>query len=518
MKAATKTWAVCGLLLLAGFLRVWTLGYDLPYVYHPDEPVNVDITQRIFKSGDFNPHFFGYPSLFYYVNEAVHELYYVTGKLAGTLQTRSDVAPLTKLAMGVTSAPQPGLILVSRAVTVAFGLGTVLLTYMLGVRLLGDRRAAALGALITAVAPTNVALSRLITPDTFVAFFVVASVLAATYVAQAGKSKHYAFCGLLVGLAASTKYNGGLVVLALVVAHLLGPSAGARRHWRLGLGLLACVAGFLLGSPFALLDSSTFLGYLRWEGSHYATGHPGMEGKAVAWYLAYMWSTAGVVYVFAVLEIIRGLVSRSKAIALLAAFPVAYFVFIGSFEVRNDRTFLPLTPLLFLLAASFVTHVLTLAGALRSPTWRRIAVGIVSCVVLVAVLQPAVRTFQDTERLIAGDSRKTARIWIGENLPPGARIAIESYSPFVDPGRYSVGAFGRITDHEPEWYRAQGFQYVIVSEGMYGRFFREPDRYPKQVADYNVLFASLTPLKIFPDGGYEIRIYKTNAGAADAKG
>ena len=175
IRPSFATAAFVAALLVGAVLRVATLGYDLPFIYHPDEPVNVDITQQVFKSRDLNPHSFVYPSLLYYVNDAAYCAFYAVGRLAGTLETRDDIAPLQKLAMGVTKAPQPNLILLSRAITVAFGLGTVALTWLLGVRLLGDPGAAAIASLLVAVGQTNVELSRYITPDTLMTFFAVSS-------------------------------------------------------------------------------------------------------------------------------------------------------------------------------------------------------------------------------------------------------------------------------------------------------------------------------------------------------
>jgi hypothetical protein len=110
-----------------------------------------------------------------------------------------------------------------------------------------------------------------------------------------------------------------------------------------------------------------------------------------------------------------------------------------------------------------------------------------------------------------------ARLWIEHEIPPGSHIALEAYSPFVDPERYAVVGFRVLTVNSPEWYTENGFEYLIASEGMYGRFFREPDRYPKQVAAYNSLFAQLVPVKTFPDDNFEIRIYKlADAGSGTA--
>jgi hypothetical protein len=381
------------------------------------------------------------------------------------------------------------------------------LTYWLGVRVLEDHRSALLGALIVAVAPTNVELSRFMAPDTFATFFTVATVVAATYVQKTGRPIAYAVTGFLVGLSASTKYNTAVVLLSLLAAHFTS-NRSPRRDEFLLLGGVASALGFVLGTPFSVLDWPTFIAAIQAEGKHYSTGHPGMEGNALRWYLSYMWATAGLLYLCSAFEVIRGVLARSKGLLLLSVFPLGYFVFITSFEVRNDRTLLPMTPFLYILASSFLFYLLRAATRLESSGTRKIALGVTLAGVLVALLQPLTNTLRDTTQLLRNDSRRMARLWIEHDIPPGSHIALEAYSPFVDPVRYVVGGFRVITVHSPEWYAQNGFEYLIASEGMYGRFFREPDRYAKQVAAYNDLFDRLVPVKTFPDDNFEIRIYR----------
>jgi len=261
-------------------------------------------------------------------------------------------------------------------------------------------------------------------------------------------------------------------------------------------------------TPFALLDSSKFLADLRFVSQSYATGHEGMEGHTLSWYLNYMWQTANSIYILAALEILRSLYGRSKEIVLLSIFPLVYFVFISSFVVRNDRTFLPLTPFLFLLAASFLVHLLSKASRLPSRAWRQVSVLVSACLLITGLSLPLSKTITATIRLTTVNSRETARIWINNNLPPGARIAIESYAPFIDPSRFFVQGLGRMIDHDPEWYSEQGFDYLIFSQGMYGRFYQEPQRYGSQVSEYDKLFGRFQSVRLFKEGGYEVRVYR----------
>jgi hypothetical protein len=71
-----------------------------------------------------------------------------------------------------------------------------------------------------------------------------------------------------------------------------------------------------------------------------------------------------------------------------------------------------------------------------------------------------------------------------------------------------VQGFGRLIDHEPEWYVEKGFDYLVFSQGMYGRFYQNPERYKKEILQYEDFFRRFNLVNVFTDGGYEIRIYK----------
>jgi hypothetical protein len=109
LKQANRSWIYIALILgIAVAFRIWGLGYDLPYIYHPDEPLSLSIIQPIFKTGDLNPHFFQYPSVFYYINALVYIPYFLVGKILGIFTTRNDILEPITLVMGVSRAQLPG--------------------------------------------------------------------------------------------------------------------------------------------------------------------------------------------------------------------------------------------------------------------------------------------------------------------------------------------------------------------------------------------------------------------------
>jgi hypothetical protein len=292
------------------------------------------------------------------------------------------------------------------------------------------------------------------------------------------------------------------------VAHFLRYGKAAFKQPKLYLALLLCGVGFLATTPYSILDSAKFLTDLRFEAQHYSTGHAGMEGNSLEWYLNYMWNTGGGLYLLAVLGILCGSILRPKETSLLLIFPLVYFAFINSFVVRNDRTFLLLTPFLFLLAAWFLVNLFDKLRTWQTRSLQRLFFTVLVSLAIAALALPISKTIADTRRLTTVNSRETARIWIADNLPPGAKVAIESYSPFVDPSRFSVQGFGRMIEHEPEWYIEQGFDYLVFSQGMYGRFYLEPEIYRSETSQYDNLFGRFNLIKMFTDGGYEVRVYK----------
>jgi hypothetical protein len=125
------------------------------------------------------------------------------------------------------------------------------------------------------------------------------------------------------------------------------------------------------------------------------------------------------------------------------------------------------------------------------------------------LIQPISKTAENIVRISIEDSRKTARVWINKNLPLGAKIAVESYAPFIDPVRFSVEGVPQMIDHPPHWYVENGFEYLVFGQDMYRRYFAEPEKYPTQVSQYKSFFDQFTLLRKFTDGGYEVLVYQT---------
>ncbi len=500
------------IVLIAIGVRLWGIEAGLPVIYHPDEPEYVRIAQGMFKSGDLNPHVFSYPSLFFYLNALAYVPFYLGGKLTGAFHSRGDLVGPESFIQGVSITALPDTVMLGRLLSLCFSAGSVILVYMIGRQLLKSREAGLLAASLMAVSTPSVINSRTITPDSSLVFFMLFAFWGAVQVFERPKRWNYVVAGVGIGLVGSAKYNGVLIAIILIGAHFLRYGLRGFKDTRLYLAGLVSTLVFLMTTPYALLDYSTFITDVQHEAQHYSSGHLGMEGETLSFYLEYFRTIEGPIILLALLEIVRGFVTKSKPIILLSLFPLIYFLFITQFTVRNDRTLLPMLPFAYLLGASFIVNLgrarLTWVKDAWRPAARWLLLTALIPVVAASVLFPAEAMAKATDSRLNGIStRQEAMEWISQNAPSGSRIALDAYGPYVDPKRYSVSGTPITEDHPPEWY-AQNLDYVIFSKFTFRRFYDSRERFPDEVRRYDYMFKAFDQVKVFPHEDYEIRIYR----------
>lgn len=494
--------------LIAGALalRVWGIPFGLPQLYHADEPGYVELAQRLIKTGDFNPHFFNYPTLFFYLNSLAYLPYYAVGYLTGYFQSLDDIRAPQWITIGAGITEQPGTILLARALTTLFSVGCVAVTFALARRLEGRAKTGLLAAFLLAISPTAVMESRFVAPDSFVTFFTTLSVLCALRAYDTKRLLDYALAGICVGLSASTKYNGCVVAVALLTSALARHGVRPRAFLVLGIAALSALVAFAVTSPFVFLDHQEFLKALRYEARHYSTGHAGVTGSSFVFYARMLLTREVVVAVLLLAALGLGIFTRNRRLWVVLSFPVLYFIFIARFQVHNDRTLLPFLPSACVAAAHGIMKLVDRLDLRRFSLAPRV-------LLILALVAPSVwplgQALAETRQLRAPKARAAARGWIESNLAEGSRIAIEGYGPYVDPERFQVKGFGYLAYRSVQFYRAR-FDYLVFGSGAYQRFLVNPEAFPRQTKSYRRLFRSLRHVRTFEQGGETVRIYATN--------
>jgi len=460
-------------LLLSFGLRAWGSGFGLPaYMrYHPDEHALVERAAQILWTGDWNLHRFNYPPAYAYVQAIGYAIYF----LYGVTQELWEYVPAFVV---------PNYYQVGRLLTASFGTLTVLVVY-LAARQIKSRRAGLLAAALLGGNYLHVIHSHYATFDVMIGLWVSLTLFFSVLLYDRKQSKWYLLAGLCAGLAGATKYNGAVAIVLPVLAHILSTRWG-EWGWLSGRLFLACGAflvGFFGGNPFALSNLPDFLSGLATVLHHYGTQHPGFEGKGNwRWYPGIFIKSADAPWVVAgTLGLLGILWKEWKKGLLLLSFPVIYYLMVSHFVVRFERNMIPLLPFLAIGGGWLLDSGATFLA--QRPSRSRIWPGVfmVSGMMLLICL-PLVASIAFDSALGRTDHREIAGQWIEANIEKGSKIAIEHYSIPFDYDRYHVKDIVRATDHDPEWYRREGFDAIIISDGVWEVLRREPEIYADKLA------------------------------------
>ncbi len=430
MKRRTEILILIVILAVAVWLRSRGLDWGLPHPYHPDEG-SILFHALAFGSGDLNPHWFRWPSLLMYVMHGVYGAYYVLGKVVGAFGAPVD------LLRGYLTDLSP-FWLMGRWVSALAGVVTVWVTYRIGRRAFGAF-VGLVAALLLAVVYLHVRDSHYATPDVVATLLVALSLLAAVRALDSARVADLVLSGLLAGLAASVKYPGVIAVAGTLAAYAHLVSSRRVPVVSLVGAAVACIAGFVVGTPYSVLsfsefarDVSTQLTMVSSAGvgqgpASFASGLREIFGKSVARGIGYP------IFVLAVLGAVlrRRSASRRSAgqrVSVIAACAAAVFLVMILITVKRSTYLTPALPAVALLAAVGVDG---LGRTLARPftiTGRATATALAVVVAVLAVV-PSVRF---GTALAAIDTRTQAARWVEANVHPGSVVAVEDYGPILN--------------------------------------------------------------------------------------
>ncbi len=255
LKQFNKPWlGAVFVFVLALSLRTCGLSHDLHHerIYHPDTPKQIRAAER-FIDGEYytiigGRDYEGYP---YFNSHLVALAYRAYDSARHQVRTHLGL-PFE------TIAPNPhALHWATRLMNAFWSALAALVICLAGMRFFNPATGLIAGLLL-AVSPIDITAAHFAAGDSATGFFATCAVVAALGIARSGKWWLYIAAALLTGAAFSTKYHGGMALIAALVAHLFryphprqlfsGPSIG--RGAVLGIALLL---GILVTSPALLV-------------------------------------------------------------------------------------------------------------------------------------------------------------------------------------------------------------------------------------------------------------------------
>jgi hypothetical protein len=478
----------------------------------------------------FNPEFFNYPSLTFYIHFLVQGIVFLILRLAGEIRTVADwyVLYLTNPTSQYLGA---------RAIGVGFGVATVVLTYKIA-RRIGSWWMALFAALLLATNPFHIVRSQMIEVDVPLTFFIALGLYGIMQVIEQGRRRDYVLTGIAIGLATSTKYTGFFLAVPFIAAHALMFSTRSINWRNVGLAVVLGIVAFAATSPYVLTDVHRSWADISVEREHMELGHFGVTGSAWAFYgHVFIKSLLGVPALLLAALGAYACVRRSPKSALtLLAFVLVYGCVIATWSTKADRYLLPVLPPLLIFAAAGVETITNLAKRLVHRAQTPALAGALLGSILVVWNLGGI---SHNRAAIQHDTRTDAQEWIETNIPRGAFVVTEGYGPdLLDPSTllqldpkirarveerwrdrpiYAVTAlpmYQTKPERSAPFYSLSIYpeaDYYITSSSIGDRYEAEPDRFQPQLAFYEALKDSCTTLKEFSpseSGGIHLTVYK----------
>ena len=482
------------IVLLTTALHLWGLVGDLPYAPDIDEPTFMNAAVGMLARHSLNPEWFGHPgSTIIYPTAALVEIWYLAAK---HLPPFAHAMPGVKRELAVDPMP---FYVIGRLVSAAYGVGTVVVTWLLARRILGEA-GALLATLLIPATFIVIQYGQLMRSDTAGMFFAVLALWLAVRAMERRRGRDWVVTAVAIGLAMSSRYIFATLLFPYLVAVVLSMSwargkplidASRVRAFVVPLAaLLAVPLTFAVTSPYVVLKVRSF----PIDGAV----HSGADGLSpIGNLLWYVDTISPSTFGWAVLAVSAvGLValarSRPRPAAVLVAYVASYLVGVSISPLHWDRYIIPVVPVVGVFAAAGAMAIASAVAraAARSGSAARKATVSATVVVMFLLLAPSLAATVASVRQWSGPStRAVVTDWVTRNLPADSRIVQEFSTTYLPsaPG-HDLRVFA-LPDRTLDQYRADGYRYLITSSWISGRF-DDATRYPRENAFYRALAAS----------------------------
>jgi len=477
-------------ILIAGiFLRAINLDFGLPYFYHSDEKIKLGNINSVI---DGSPRMLNYrhPGFLVYSSAATVKLLSFTGK-------------------------HP--IYLARCLIVAECMLVIIILYFSGLRL-GGRTSGLFAALVIALSPLTVTASQHVKEDIPLMLWLSLQLyLCLAFLASEKKKTLYA-AALAGGFAFSSKYVGSFSLLLIYLVIRWKTPKGQRQRLIMNAFLIFSL-GFLVFSPFALLDIHSFLKDFFFELGHALRGHSGLKiypwkyywtyhltnnlNPALTWYLL----------VVCLVGVFISLFKDSRYRIVATGFLLFYFLH-ESFPLKpphgSERYMISVLPYLAL-AGGAAFH-----QASKIP---RTIVAFWGIIALLGFFSMGNESYHYVLSRGEDDARTRARQWAVKNIPKQSLLLVDDYhnpfSPFAVfqkeyPNHFAIRTtrrlpteelFALIKNRKEQKYRenisSHDEVYYIACNLEYDRYFDFPDYYKQRHEFYKYLFSCTEEIAVF---------------------
>lgn len=503
---STKTYAVVAIVLISLTLRIWGINHE---IYTDENKViapSVKLAQGkqeplLYPKGSYYPHLYHY----------ILGLAFVPAALQGAPYPSPDSSVDTYSS-------------IARIITALLGVGTVLITYIIGTRLQGPITGMLAAALI-AIMPLHIKYSHYAHVDIPLTLLTSLVILTCINIWKSPSTKWYVLAGICTGLSGATHYTGFVVGIALLLAHIHTALQTKPLQVRtliskpFLLALILIPISFFIASPYTIIKSREALDIYKQLSLRGAAGDLGYTRPTFIWPLyttspdwGLPFTTSGLIWEFnPLITVLAGIglaISFMKrkwlpVILLGGTLVIMYTAIIGRLPLYAIKRLLPLTPLIALFSAIAINEI----GQFKKSIWS----ASLAIILLASIVLPS--TYQAIGFNMAyarASTHSQAVAFALQNIPHGSTVLQHTPIKLIewnDPNYKTVRlneVYANFNAADPEvshdrakplgyWTQEQHVQFVVMDSRIVDRYF-DPTSiklFPQTTASYQHFYTDI---------------------------
>ncbi len=533
-RPAPEQWLLLLILAVAFFNRLMCIGYS-----HFDEKLFFDLSYRVFSTGDLNPHWFGHPGSFnIYLLAIVLFIVlrgsYFFGTLFGGFSGYED---FTAYMQDNYFALREAGYIAGRFMMLTMAVITVYLVYLV-VKRLTNKKAALLSALCLALAPLHINYSCYLRTDSSMTMLLMASTyFLLRHVDSKERCRFIILAAFFAGLAISSKYTAGVVVLPVIIHALItdiknlrsprqsqcqaqspGPSGSSRARrthpkqevkqppWIVALftkgitfrnntsrAMVFIFLGFFTFAPFVLIDHKASIKAMKFEArsSHGSNTSKGISDNIKNYLSGPLNKGLGGMF----FEIIAGVGLLSSAVnnryrkLLTAFFPVVYLAAMSMANLYWERWMVPVMPYMAVFYGVGAYFIYDKLVKVDLKMFSRKIVSAAALLVVFVFTIPAVKAnYEIYEKKYLTDTLTLAQKWAQQHVPVRTLLVYEKPIELrLSKAIAAAGIEGGVLSVPVEQLKKQRVSFAFLTSQSLEKYRRQPESFSRQLENYKRL-------------------------------
>lgn len=466
-------WILAGITVAGLILRVISCFWGYPHPLHGDEPTTVWGAIEMLSRHSYEATMFYHPDHFQIKCLAL--LFQIVSYLWFGIP-----------AYAAYNDHMCGFYVIGRLYTTFFGVLMIPLAYLILEKC--KKRSGLLGAALVAFYPIFVTHSAYATPDIVLAFFVMMITYLSILYLEKPTVWKLVWISVCIGISVTVKYTGAISCLWLA-GIVIYERIRTKKIWNIFSDGLLCLAvvvavSFAIG-PNLYTDYKTTIEAIFIEATVEHLGADGLNTWGnFKYYVDVIFNALGIeALVFTILGMVYMIRCHTKALINLCL-GLIFFVCTSVLALHWERWGVPFYAFIIMFAVLGFYWLLELVSKIKWEKVRKLG-NVAVCAVMLLILGNAVLSGIWVARFSSmDDSRKDGKAFCDANYINMENTVYDGYSPLemngstIIPTGLDKNGNLMMPPDKPH------AQYLIVSSGMYNRFYAEPERYAFMINMY----------------------------------